>query len=269
VKVEVRGGPLAVTEALPPGDAVGTVLLVPGFTGSKEDFRLLLQPLADAGYRVVAYDQRGQFESPGPDDGSAYAVDALAADLIGLVDALALEPVHLVGHSFGGLVARAAVVQDRAVARSLTLLASGPAALAGPRAQAMEHVRPLLADGGLLAVADLMDAVASADPRRANDPPELRAFLRRRFLANSAFGLVATGDALLAEPDRVEELRSTGIPVLVAYGVADDAWPPAVQAEMAERLGARHIVIPDAYHSPAVENVEATVQCLLEFFASA
>jgi pimeloyl-ACP methyl ester carboxylesterase len=39
------------------------VLLVPGYTGSKEDFLPLLRPLARAGFRAVAMDQRGQFES--------------------------------------------------------------------------------------------------------------------------------------------------------------------------------------------------------------
>ena len=49
------------------GEAVrGTALLVAGYPGSKEDFAPLLAPLAEAGYRVVALDQRGQFESPGP-----------------------------------------------------------------------------------------------------------------------------------------------------------------------------------------------------------
>jgi pimeloyl-ACP methyl ester carboxylesterase len=266
VRIDVRGGPLAAVEARPEGVARGTVVLVPGYTGSKEDFRLVLQPLADAGWHAVAYDQRGQFESPGPDDPSAYDVDVLAADLLALVGAVAEQPVHLVGHSFGGLVSRAAALQDRSALRSLTLLSSGPAGLSGPRADALEHLRPLLAEGGLPAVADVLDAVAAADPRRAGDPPELRAFLRRRFLANADTALVAMADALVHEPDRVAELRATGVPVLVAYGEHDDAWLPPVQAEMAERLGAEHVVLRGALHSPAVENPADTVAALLGFF---
>src|SRR4030095_4604727 len=82
-----RGGP-------PPGRspgveaALGTVLLVAGYTGSKEDFAPLLAPLAEAGHRVVAIDQRGQYESPGPDDPAAYSVAELAADVVAVARVL-------------------------------------------------------------------------------------------------------------------------------------------------------------------------------------
>ncbi len=58
--------------------------------------------------------------------------------------------------------------------------------------------------------------------------------------------LQGMADALRAEPDRVAELAATGIRCLVVHGAADDAWPPAVQAEMAERLGAAHTVLDAA-----------------------
>src|SRR6478672_6946134 len=56
----------------------GTVLMVAGYTGTKEDFAPLLRPLHSAGLRAVALDQRGQYESPGPDDPAAYTVAELA-----------------------------------------------------------------------------------------------------------------------------------------------------------------------------------------------
>src|SRR3954471_3513098 len=106
-------GPLV---ALDTGAGDGaTVLLVAGYTGTKEDFAPILAPLAAAGVRAVAIDQRGQYESPGPDDPAAYSVDVLAADVL-LVSALLRGegggPLHLLGHSFGGLVCRGAVLAD-------------------------------------------------------------------------------------------------------------------------------------------------------------
>jgi L-cysteine/cystine lyase len=61
-------------------------------------------------------------------------------------------------------------------------------------------------------------------------------------------------------------LRETGVPVLVTHGVADDAWSPAEQHEMAERLGARYASIAGAVHSPACEAPEPFVEVLLDFW---
>ena len=94
--------------------AHGTALLLPGFTGSKEDFIALHEPLAAAGYRTVAVDGRGQYESDGPeDDESAYAQGELARDVLAQAAAVGRrDAVHLLGHSLGGQIARAAVLLD-------------------------------------------------------------------------------------------------------------------------------------------------------------
>lgn len=263
--VDIPGGPLAVLDAPAVGSSRGTIVLVPGFTGSKEDFRFVLAPLAAEGFRVVAIDQRGQFESAGPDDAGAYTTEVLGADLLQLVKALGDGPVHLVGHSFGGLVSRSAVLQDASAFRSLVLMDSGPAALTGPRADVLPLMKPILLEGGLDAVWEASESVAATRPRLVEVSPEAKAFLKTRMLASSATGLLATADALTSEPDRTDELAQVELPVLVMYGEMDDAWFPAVQDEMAERLGAPVIVIPDAVHSPAAENPTLTAQVLRDW----
>jgi pimeloyl-ACP methyl ester carboxylesterase len=263
-RLDTPAGPLALLDTGPAGTA-GTALFVPGYTGSKEDFLPLLDPLARAGWRAVAMDQRGQFESPGVDDPAAYSTEALARDVLAVVADLG-PPVHLVGHSFGGLVGRAAVIAAPLSFASLVLLCSGPAAIGGARQQRIEVLRPLLEQGGMAAVYAGMERLAAGDPKWREAPQELRDFLRRRFLASSPVGLQGMAEALTSEPDRVEELRATGVPVLVAHGAGDDAWSPATQARMAERLGARHAVIPDSAHSPAVENTPELLRVLLAFW---
>jgi pimeloyl-ACP methyl ester carboxylesterase len=264
-----RAGPLAALDTGGDGPR-GTVLLVAGFTGSKEDFAPLLAPLAGAGFRVVAIDQRGQYESPGPDDPAAYTVAELAADVVAVAHLLRGETgtPHLVGHSFGGLVGRAAVLADPAAFRSLTLLGSGPARLTGPRVALLEHLGPLLDSGGVPLVQETLEQLAMTDERAMAVPEPTRAFYARRFLGNTAAGLRGMADAMTTEPDRVAELAATGLPVLVAHGEADDAWSPATQADMARRLGARHEVIPHAIHSPAVENPSRTLEALVTFWSS-
>ncbi|MEX2290624.1 MAG: alpha/beta hydrolase [Mycobacteriales bacterium] len=261
----VPGTTLAALVCEPAGRPRSTVLLVPGYTGSKEDFRRLLRPLADAGLRVVALDQRGQFQSPGTQELSAYTTVALGADLLAVVEELGDTPVHLLGHSFGGLVARTAVLTRPQAFRSLVLMGSGPAGLTGPRVAVFPLMRPLL-EQGMPALVEAMDAMNAADQRWLTLDASTQAFLRDRMLASSAHALLGMADALTGEPDRVDELRATGVPVLVLHGEADDAWLPALQAEMAARLGAEHVVVPDALHSPAMENADATAKALLAFY---
>ncbi len=254
------------------GDGVrGTVLMVAGYTGSKEDFAPLLAPLSASGYRVVAIDQRGQYESPGPDDPSRYSVAELAEDVVAVARVLREEsgaPLHLLGHSFGGLVTRAAVLSTPELFRSFTLLGSGPGQLTGGRAEVLEHMTPLLDAGGVALVHETMEQISMTDPQAQAVPAPTRAFYARRFLSNSEAGLRGMADAMTSEPDRVAELKATGLPVLVTHGEADDAWMPHVQADMAERLGARYEVIEDSIHSPAVENPAKTVAVLCSFWGS-
>ena len=261
---DVPGGALVGVE-LAPAQPRGTVLLVPGLTGSKEDLVAVMPDLAAAGWRVVALDLRGQHESVGPDDPAAYTVEALAGDVLAVADLLG-TPLHLLGHSFGGLVARAAVLRRPEAFRSLVLLASGPSALTGPRVDVFAFLPAVIASGGMAAVADASDAMTDRDGLGQPLPDAVRVFQRVRWLASSPVGLLAMGEAIATEPDRVDALRATGVPVLVAHGEADDAWSPALQGDMAQRLGAAHEVVAGAVHSPAVEQPEATAKALLAFW---
>jgi pimeloyl-ACP methyl ester carboxylesterase len=261
---------LAALELDPPDGPVAPVplLLVPGFTGSKEDFLELLEPLADRGRRAVAVDLPGQYESP-PLQGP-YSVAALAAAVLAAIDDLGTATVHLVGHSFGGLVAREVALQRPQRLESLILLSSGPAALEGQRAVMLTQ---LLGVAPQTPPTVLWEHVEAADPRVGELTADIRDFLRARFLGNDPAGLVGMAQALLSEPDRTPALAAlaheVGLPLLVAHGDADDAWPPAVQAAMAERLGAHHSVIPGAVHSPAVEATAWTAELLARFCSAA
>src|SRR5215472_18646524 len=66
-------------------------LLVPGYTGSKEDFLAVLESLAAAGRAVTAIDLRGQYESDHAADRSGYALDRLGCDVIALATAIAAD----------------------------------------------------------------------------------------------------------------------------------------------------------------------------------
>jgi pimeloyl-ACP methyl ester carboxylesterase len=264
-RLAAASGEIAALVATPPEGTTRRlpVLLVPGYTGSKEDFWHLLPLLARAGHPATAIDLRGQYESGGPDDPAAYSIKALAGDVTSLLPG----PGHLVGHSFGGLICRQAVL-DGGPARSLTLLSSGPAALGGTKGQLIEAMRPLLAEQGVAGIWEASKAIDAADPAIAPVSPAVAAFLERRFLASPAAALSGMGEAVVTASDQTEELAATGLAIFVVHGDTDDAWPLDEQREMARRLGARHLEIPGCGHSPAVDDPDATADALLDFWAA-
>ncbi|WP_405361272.1 alpha/beta fold hydrolase [Kitasatospora sp. NBC_00085] len=278
LRVATARGEFAALRAEPAGAVRGSALLVPGFTGSKEDFIALLEPLAAAGYRVTAVDQRGQFETGGPDDPAAYAVDALGADVRALSAVLAADggPLHLLGHSFGGQVVREAVLAAAAEGplpwRSLTLMSTGPGAIEpgeAERTKLLISVLPTMSLEEIWQVLQQMEE-GSGDPAR-HRTPEVTGFLHRRWLANVPQALMTTGSHLVDAPDLVDELAAAAgaLPALVLSGVRDYAWPVPEQTKMAERLGARRVVVEDAGHSPNAEQPAATAEALAGFWSRA
>ncbi|MFG2023959.1 alpha/beta fold hydrolase [Streptomyces sp. NPDC048825] len=255
-------------------EAKGTALLLPGFTGSKEDFISLHEPLAAAGYRTVAVDGRGQYETPGPrDDEAPYAQGELARDVLAQVDTLTdtqHERVHLVGHSFGGQVARAAVLLDSTRFRSLTLIASGPAEISASQQLRVKLLRDALA---VMDMAQVWDAIQALEPPEdAADQQDLDAglddleVLRQRWLGNSPAQLIAAGRQLCTEPDRVAELAAVRIPLHVLSGEEDGTWPVPLLDDMAVRLKAHRTVVCGAEHSPNTDCPVETAEALATFW---
>jgi pimeloyl-ACP methyl ester carboxylesterase len=269
-RVELRGrhGPIAALRTSQPGEAVA--LLVPGYTGSKEDFAPLLDGFAAEGFETVAIDLPGQYESPGPDAESAYLPAALGGVVTDVIEQLASDgrPVLLLGHSYGGLVARGAVLAGAPVA-GLTLLDSGPRHLSnGMRLQALQLGEPLLRENGIAAAYALREEVSSRFPGWAELPGELKNFFRTRFVSSSAIGLVGMAQGLRTEPDLVDELRKLKLPCAVVAGEHDDAWSVPDQEAMAKRLNATFSLIGGAAHSPNTENPAGLLEALLPIWHS-
>lgn len=222
------------------------VLLVPGWTGSKEDFTPLLPLLAADGFDVTTYDQRGQYETPG-EPGADYSLAGFAADALAVRAASGHERSVLLGHSFGGLVAQQAAVADPAAWVSLSLLCTGPGALGESDRRPLQKLVSAIGKVPLLDIHELRE-------QGIKRPAQITGFLAKRFTSNDPRSLRAITQHLIDAPDIVDDVLATGLPVWVGRGADDDAWPHDVQAVMAERLGTPIHVIPDSAHSPAVEN---------------
>lgn len=104
-QLEIPVGPLTF-DAVADGPADGTpVLLLHGFPQSSQAWHLVQPALAEAGYRTVAFDQRGYSPRARAAEASAYAIEELTADVAGVADQLGWDRFHVVGHDWGGVVA--------------------------------------------------------------------------------------------------------------------------------------------------------------------
>jgi pimeloyl-ACP methyl ester carboxylesterase len=81
------------------------VLLLHGFPESSRSWDAQLKALAEAGYRAVAFDQRGYSPGARPAGVEAYRIGELVADAVAVSDRLGVDRVDVVGHDWGGVVA--------------------------------------------------------------------------------------------------------------------------------------------------------------------
>lgn len=100
--VETNGVTLRVTESGERGAPV--VLLAHGFPELAFSWRHQIPALADAGFHVLAPDQRGYGGSSRPDEIAAYDIHALTADLVGLLDDVGADNAVWIGHDWGAPV---------------------------------------------------------------------------------------------------------------------------------------------------------------------
>jgi pimeloyl-ACP methyl ester carboxylesterase/GNAT superfamily N-acetyltransferase len=224
-----------------------------------------LAPVADAGYRVLAFDLPGFGQAPpGPEQ-------APWTDVIETMDALRIEHAVLIGNSFGGSVALSVAVLAAEHVRALMLVSALPPDLE-PSAQlsaAWEAENAALDRGDIeAAVQAVVDAwtLPNASPRMRQRVASMQ---RRAFELQSSAEL----DGAVEVADPVEQNRAAlgrlSIPVLVAAGELDmpDCRSGAAQLT-AELPAARHVVIAGAGHLAPLEQPDAFRELLLDFLAT-
>ena len=222
-----------------------------------------LEPLADAGYRVVALDLPGFGEAP-----PAPGAQAPWTDLLDAMDQLSIERAALIGNSFGGAVAlRVAVVAPDRVSALALISAPAPELEPSPELEAAWEAEEAALERGDIGAA--VEAVVNAWTL-PDAPQELRT--RVGAMQRRAFALQAAVPSATEAPDPVEQdaesLARLSIPALVAAGERDMRDFLEGAEEMARALpGARHAVIAGAGHLAPLETPERFRELVLGFLA--
>lgn len=256
--IEIQGEPLAV-EIYEPVQRVADVMMIHGFTGSKEDFNLIAPLLSDMGFRVITFDNRGQHESAHSARSDAYEAQSLARDVIELSEKLKLQRPHLFGHSFGGLIAQRTFVDSPKNWASLTIFCSGP--------HAIPDKPDLPVTIGILEKMSMQESWDTYKEETDRLLPRYELF-KKRWTSSDPRSTKTMAHYLLEADSVIPEIYATRIPVHVVYGENDDAWPLKLQDQMAKDLHADLTIIKGAGHCPNEDKPEETARVLANFWRS-
>lgn len=235
------------------------VLLLHELGGSSESWRHVI-PLIAPHRRAIALDLRcaGRSEKPT----AAFEMTDVVADIAGLLDALHIGRVDVIGAALGAMVAALLASRHPALIRRMVLCAVADTVDQRTRDyvnQRAEHLRKV----GMRAVADSSLANAFPEPHGA-----ARAAQRPIYLANDPAGYAEMSQALARMSVTPELWRSIKCPTLVMSGRHDFIWPPEAGRRVAGSLpGAEFIELTDAAHFPHIQTPEALTEAALRFLA--
>jgi pimeloyl-ACP methyl ester carboxylesterase len=230
--------------------------------------------LVSKGYRVIHYDNRDVGLSQRMDGAKTpnlvwtmlkarfglpvrvpYTLTDMAADGIGLLDALGIDKAHVAGASMGGMIVQlmAANHRERLLSMTSIMSSSGKPGLPGARADIQKSFmvkRPPDAsrDEAVAFGTELVRSFSYPDPARpenAHAEMTAKAFDRGYYPVGTRRQLLA----IIADGSRVERLKTITTPTLVVHGGADPLVPKEGSEDIARHIpGARLEIIDEMAH---------------------
>lgn len=227
-----------------------------------------IEAVARKGYFVIAFDNRDAglsthlLEAGVPDlaallqGGHAnitYLLSDMADDTAGLLEALGLESVHVVGISMGGMIAQQLAIDHPGNVRSLTSIMSttGAPYVGHPSQEAAEallQLNPTSREEAIEAAVETFRIIGS--PGFPVDEDRLRRLAAQAYdRSHEPTGFARQMGAVLASPDRTPRLGAVSVPTVVIHGTADPLVNPSGGRATAEAIpGAKLVMIEGMGH---------------------
>jgi pimeloyl-ACP methyl ester carboxylesterase len=243
------------------------VLLLHGFLGSTDDWKPVIDVLAGAGYRVIAFD-RPPFGLSDKSTALDYSVTGQAGLTLGLMDALGMERASLVGHSAGGSVAAQVALTAPERVEKLALVSA--AIELGDGSEEPPNFGPL----AFILEADADDPDAQRQLRDLVTSPLAQIFAGE-LVGRAMFQLEGWEGGLLAfvrdnlnisDPMQADDLSALTLPVALVWGERDEVVPLEVGERLHSALpAARWVLYPEAGHMVMQDVTDAFNTTLVEF----
>jgi 3-oxoadipate enol-lactonase len=234
------------------------IVMLHGLGGTSNTFQAMVAPLA--GFRIVRPDLPGAGRSPLP--AQRLTVRFLVEAVENATTHLGVGRAHIVGHSFGTLIAQHLAATRPERVASLTLF--GP--ILEPQDAARERLRDRAATArkeGMCMVAEQLTGSALSTAT-ANENPVVVAFVRESHMRQDAEGFARSCEAL-AQAEKADH-RLIDCATLIVTGDEDAIGPASIAQELADKIGnAKTVVLHRCGHWAPIERSKECGKLLSEF----
>jgi proline-specific peptidase len=259
------------------------VLYLHGGPGATHDYIESFEAMAETGRRAIFYDQLGCGKSDLPDDTSLWTVETFVEEVGVVREALGLDRLHILGHSWGGMLAMAYALTQPSGVESM-IVASSPSSIPQWVAEA-NRLRAELPEDLQATLEKHEEAGTFSDPEyeeacmvfykrhlcRLDEWPDyvLRSFqfieehgvVYNTMNGPSEFHVIGT----IKDWDITDRLGEIRIPTLVITGEFDEATP-AINRTVSEGIpGAESVIYPGTSHCAHVEDPEGYMRVIDDF----
>ena len=212
-------------------------------------------------FRVLRCDMRGHGDSQATEGN--YTLDLLAADVIGLLDALKIDRVHFVGLSIGGMIGQCLAIHYPDRFKSLTLCDTSPVLPDDAKPLFQERMHLARAEGMRALVEGTLERWFTPSYRAQNHPAI--DLIRNQFLATSVAGFNGCSAAIM-ELNYLDRLAAIKLPTLIIVG-EDDPGTPVEASETIHGLipNSKLVVLPSAAHLSNIEQAEAFNSAIMDY----
>ena len=220
-------------------------------------------PVLRGEYRILRFDTRGHGSSsapPGP-----YTMEMLAADVIGLLDHLAIRRTHFMGISMGAMIGQ--VLACRYPDRLKKLILCDTTGRVPPEMTPIwaERIRTAETEGMKALAEETLERWLSGEFRRSQ--PEITERIRKMVLLTPVSGYVGCALAISAF-DLSHELSKVSTPTLIITGEKDETTPVGAAEAIQRRIeGSELVVISGAMHLSNIEAADFFNRRLVSFLA--
>jgi 3-oxoadipate enol-lactonase len=235
---------------------VTPLVFLHGVGGGHHAWEQQLPYFAGLGYPSHAWDQPGYGHSPTVEP---YDLEHISASLARLIESLGSEPVVLVGHSMGGMIAQETYARHPRLVKALALCFTSPAFAGGSSEFTKQFIAARI--GPLDEGKSMAEIAAQLIPTMGSNSK-----LAEQLMAGVPPETYRKAVRLLTTFDRRKELAGIKVPTLLIAGSEDKTAPPSVMERMAQKIpGAEYALIPNCGHLGPMDRPEEFNAALLAF----